>query len=255
MEEYIVVKLGGSIVSPRGELLNKQLVDEYVKNIRMYYAGPTEKKSRMILVVGGGSICRTYRDFATSSGEDSDKDLHKIGITATWMNAELIRSLLDDLSYENILGVGVYAEGQKEAERLLAKDFEKWLSGDKQVIVAGGFIIGASTDFNAVLLASKIGVDRIFKLTDVDHVYSTDPRENETAEPLTDISWNEFFRLFDVSLENPEHAPGMHIPVDLFAAKLAHENGIGCFLSNGTDPSAITEILNKGTREGTFIHP
>lgn len=255
MEEYTIVKLGGSILSPGEGLLDKSLIEEYVKNIRMYYATASEKKTRLVLVVGGGNICRIYRDIADSCGEDSDVDLHRIGITATWMNAELIRSLLDDLSYKRILGVGVYAENQKEAEKLMAKDFEDWLSGDKPILVSGGFINGASTDFNAVLLASKIGVDRFFKLTDVDYVYSKDPKVDETAEPLKDISWTEFFRLFDMSLENPKHDPGGHIPVDLFAAKLANENGIGCFLSAGRDPSAITEVLNKGTREGTFIHP
>lgn len=255
MEDYTVVKLGGSILSPREGMLDKALVAGYVKKIRMYYASTAEKKTRLVLVVGGGNVSRIYRDFADSCGEDNEVDLHRIGITATWVNAELIRSLLDDLSYKRILGVGVYAEDQKEAEKLMAKDFEEWLSGEKPILVAGGFINGASTDFNAVLLASKIGVDRFFKLTDVDHVYDKDPRDNESAKPLEQVSWDEFFRLFDVSLEKPEHKPGAHVPVDLFAAKLAHENKIGCFLSDGRDPAAISEVLDKGTRDGTFIHP
>ena len=255
MEDYTIVKLGGSLLSPKEGLLDESLIAGYVKNIRMYYSGPEEKKRRMILVVGGGNMSRLYRDLASSCGENSEVDLHRIGMTATWMNAELIRSLMDDLAYKRILGVGIYAENQKEAEKLMADEFDRWLAGEKPILVSGGFINGVSSDFNAALLASKIGVDRFFKFTDVDHVYDKDPRKDETAKPLEDISWDEFFRLFDASLENPEHKPSANIPVDLFAAKLAHENGIGCFLSEGTDPSAITEVLEKGTREGTFIHP
>jgi uridylate kinase len=234
-------------------MLDKRLVEGYVKNIRAYFTSSLEKKTRLVLVIGGGNMSRLYRDFADSCGEDDEVDLHRIGITATWMNAELFRSLMDDIAYKRILGVGVYAEDQKEAEKLMAKDFESWLGSDVPVLVSGGFINGASTDFNAALLASKIGVDRFFKLTDVDYVYDKDPREHEDAKPLTDLSWDEFLRIFDVSFDNPEHKPGSHVPVDMFAAKLAHENEIGCYLGDGTDPGAMMRVLEQKEFEGTFI--
>jgi len=253
--DYAVIKLGGSVISPRKELLNTEIVRGYLEEIRKFYAGDRAGKPRLVLVVGGGNISRVYRDFADSCGEDNDVDRHRIGITTTWVNAELMRSLLGEIAFERVLGVGVYAENQKEAEKSMAKDFEAWLGSDIPVLVSGGFINGASTDLNAVLIASKIGTDRIFKLTDVDHVYSSDPRVDEEAKPLDSLSWTELFRLFDATLENPQHTPGGHIPVDLLAARLALENKIGCFLTDGREAGKISDILEEKEIPGTFIHP
>lgn len=255
MAEYTIIKLGGSLMSPGGSMFDTTLVAGYVKGMREFYAGTREGRSRLVLVVGGGNLSREYRDFADTCGEDSNVDRHRIGITATWLNAELIRSLIDQIAFKRVLGVGVYAENRKDAERMMAKDFEEWLAGDLPVLVSGGFINGASTDFNAVLLASKIGADRFHKLTNVDYVYREDPKKNPQAEPLKDISWAEFFRLFEGSLDEPEFKPGAHIPIDLFAAKLAFENKINCLLSDGRDPSVLQEILEGKELPGTSIHP
>lgn len=252
--EYAVLKLGGSLISPKDTPVDTAMVTAFVKELLQFYSSG-EGKPRLVLVVGGGYLSRMYRDAADACGESSDVDRHRIGITTTWVNAELIRSLLDDVAFQRVLGVGVYAENQKEAEKLMANDFEAWLGSDVPVLVSGGFINGASTDFNAMLLASKIGVEKICKLTNVDYVYTSDPKENEEAEPVKDLSWDEMLRLFDASFENPEHRPGAHIPVDLLAAKLAKENGISCMLTDGRDPKILGELLEGQECEGTFIHP
>ena len=251
--EYIVVKMGGSLLSPHKELVDENVVKGYVGAITGLFKEKMDVP-RLVLVVGGGGLSRKYRDISQACGGETEIDQHRIGITATWLNAELIRSLLGEIAFQNVLGVGVYAENRQEAEKMMANDFERWLKGDKPVLVTGGFINGASTDFNAVLLASKIGVDRFYKLTDVDHVYTSDPKKDMSAKPFEDISWVELFRLFDVSFDEPTHAPSAHIPVDLFAARLAHDNQIGCFLADGRDPSAITNIYNNTLKVGTFIH-
>ena len=242
-------------MSPRKELLNKKVVEGYVKEILKYYAGRNGEKPRLVLVVGGGNISRIYRDFADSCGESSDVDRHRIGITATWLNAELIRSLLDEVAYKRVLGVGVYAENRKIAEKMMAKDFEQWLGSDTPVLVAGGFINGASTDFNAVLLASKIGVDMYHKFSDVDYIYSGDPRDDKSAKPIKDMSWDEYFRLFDLSLDQAEHKPGQHVPVDMLAAKLASENKISCTFMDGREPTVITKVLDGRELKSTLVHP
>ncbi len=248
------MKLGGSLASTAESLVNVPLVKGYCNNIRELYAHQDEHTPRLILVVGCGNIARQYRDAGIACGEDRDVDLHRIGMTAGWPTAELFRALIDEVAYQNVLGIGVYAENRQEAEKMMANDFERWLKGDKPVLVTGGFINGASTDFNAVLLASKIGVDRFYKLTDVDHVYTSDPKSDLNAKPLDQISWMELFRLFDVSFDDPQHKPGTHIPVDLFAARLAYENQIGCFLSDGRDPETIKDIFKGSLKVGTLIH-
>jgi uridylate kinase len=254
--EYHVLKLGGSVISPKGEFVDKKLVFEYVTQFKSYFTKNNDKKSRVILVIGGGNTSRYYRDAADYCNEDSDVDRHRVGITATWLNAELVRSLLSDFAYERVLGVGVYADDRYDGEDKVARYFQEWLEGDWPLLVSGGFINGSSTDFNAVLLASKLGIQKVYKLSNIDYVYTQDPKENPSADPIKDMSWKEYLRQFsDDSLDRLEHSPGKNIPLDVFAAKLADENKISCRLADGRDVEALEKVLNQRDIEGTNLHP
>ena len=85
-------------------------------------------------------------------------------------------------------------------------------------------------------------------------MYQDDPKNSPSAKPIKDLSWAEFFRLFGERFDSPEHKPGAHVPVDMLAAKLASENGISCFLTNGRDASVMGNILQGKKPEGTYIH-
>ncbi len=250
--EYIILKLGGSLISPKGAVIDENLVSSYAKKVRTHFGGDGE--SRLIMVVGGGNTSRQYRDAADACGEDSEEDRHRIGITATWLNGEFLRAVLSDVAYEEILGLGVYAKNAPLGEELIASTFEKWLKTDRRVLIAGGFITGVSTDFNAVILAQKIGTEKIFKLTDVDFVYSEDPKKNPSAEPIKDISWEAYFKLFGVDPDDAKHGAGAHLPIDFKAAKLAMDKEIGCVVADGSDAEVVDAIVGGKGISGTLIH-
>ncbi|MBN2100846.1 hypothetical protein JW710_03055 [Candidatus Dojkabacteria bacterium] len=253
--DYIVIKLGGSLISSEEKVVDYNLVKGYTEEIRGFFEERNKDNKRVILVVGGGNASREYRETALNCGEDSDVDQHRIGITATWLNAELFRSLLDDLAYKRVLGVGVYAENRKEGEERIGKDFKDWLSGNGQLLISGGFVNGASTDFNAVLLASKIGLDEIYKLTNIDFVYSEDPAKSKVSKPIKDISWKDYLQLFGQSIDDVTHIPSAHIPIDTLAARLADENDVTCHLMDGRDPTVIRDVFAGKDVVGTLLHP
>ncbi|MBN1619005.1 hypothetical protein JW887_06745 [Candidatus Dojkabacteria bacterium] len=250
--EYLVIKLGGSVISPKEGLLNEDLVNSYCKEIVEFYQDKENLSRRLILVVGGGNISREYRDAAKRCHEDSDSDLHKIGIAATWLNAELFRSILSDIAHPLVLGVGAYAEDRKEGESRITKYFEDWLSSNTPVLVCGGFLNGASTDYNAFLLASKIGVNNVYKLSNIPYIYNSDPKENPTAVPIEDISWVDYETL--VGEKGIIHKPGANLPIDLFAADFAKNNNIKCLLGAAEKKENFPMILRGKRIDGTLIH-
>jgi uridylate kinase len=252
MINYKIIKIGGSLISPYEGNLNRSLIASYIEILRDIYSKPHSDKLKIIFVIGGGSTSRIYRDAALKLGEDNEKDEHRIGITATWLNAELLRSLIDDLAYRRVLGVGVYAENQKEGEDRIAKEFQEWLSGNIPIIVCGGFVTGASTDFNAILLAQKIGVETIYKLTNIDYVYEEDPAENPHTKPIKDISWQDYLDIF--ASEGIKHKPGLHIPIDLLGAKFARDKKVACMFTDGSDIENLRKILLEKEIEGTYLH-
>lgn len=253
MIDYKIIKIGGSLISPKDSDIDRGIISSYIKIIREVYSKDAANNIKLILVVGGGSTSRIYRDAALKLGEDSATDQHRIGITATWLNAELIRSLIDDLSYRRVLGVGVYAENKQEGEDRISHEFEEWLSKDIPILVSGGFVNGASTDFNAILLAAKIGVDRIYKLTNIDYVYTADPKKDKNAQPITDQSWKEYLNMF--GSEGIGHSPGAHMPIDLLGAKLARESRVSCTFADGHEIQNFRNILIGKEIPGTYLHP
>ncbi|MFH1546869.1 MAG: hypothetical protein ABIC57_00100 [bacterium] len=249
---YLVIKVGGSLVSPRDTIVDEKFVREFVNNIKSIYSNPENSELKMVIVVGGGNISRNYRDISVSLGEMDDIDQHRIGIVATWMNAELVRILLDSegLVYKRTLGIGVFANSLEIGIQGITEDFNSWKNGDKPILVSGGFVNGASTDLNAFVLASKLEIDKVFKMSNIDYVYSEDPDDNPNAKPFPDLTWDKYLGMF----EENGHKPGQNVPVDLLGARLARDNKISLCLMDGRDPSVIKNIVEEKKFDCTNIH-
>jgi uridylate kinase len=99
-----------------------------------------------------------------------------------------------------------------------------------RAVVFGGGKPGGSNDLNACLIANAIGTKKVFDLKNVSGVFTSDPKKDERAELIPDISWNDYLQV----IGNPtEHAPGAHYPVDPLAARLAAKNGIDFCILHG----------------------
>lgn len=247
--DYVVIKIGGSLVSPKPQILDKELLAGYAKSIREFFAGG-EKEKRIVFVVGGGYVSRYYRDVAVACGNENTEDVHRVGISATWINAELVRTILSDITYEKTVGVGVYADPSDGGREIVGKEIEKWLAGKAPVLICGGFIKSVSTDYDSILLAEKLGINRIIKLSGVDYVYTKDPNQFQDAEKIEYITWTRYLDMFP---QDKEHAPGAHVPIDVVAAKLAKDKKIGCYFAGGRNPVILLEILQEKSFSGTII--
>jgi uridylate kinase len=248
---FLVLKVGGSIISPKNQIADEQFLSKLVDTVKGLYRDGQNDDLKLLLVTGGGNLSRTYRNIALSIGNYKEVDQHRIGIVATWMNAELVRLLLevDSLVFKRTLGIGVFANSLESGISGIESDLIDWKNSDKRILVSGGFVNGASTDLNAIVLASKLGSDIVYKLSDVDHIYTSDIDVDPDAKPIDDLTWNNYLQMFGET-----HEPGQHVPVDVLGAKLAKDNDISLFLTEGSDPTIINEIITGKKIEGTLIH-
>jgi len=108
-------------------------------------------------------------------------------------------------------------------------------------------------DTLSALVATAISADQLILLTDIDHLYSSDPKIDRNAIPIKDIiNPNELNKL---ELENQNTTWGTGgIKTKLTAAKIATESGIKVQLADGRSPETLGELLN-GKRIGTIFHP
>lgn len=225
-----VLSVGGSIVAP--DKPDSEFLKEFAALVRTWLGKNAERK--LILVVGGGGPARAYQNAYKSVNEDKSAKADEadwIGIMATRLNAQLLRAIFADLCNEPV----VYDPTQ-------CSDF----SG--QVLVAAGWKPGFSTDTDAVYLAERFGAKAVVNLSNIEKVYTDDPRKNPDAKPLDTISWKDFRKMV-----GDEWVPGKNCPFDPIASKRAEAAGIKVICAGGKNIQNIQNILNDESFIGTTI--
>ena len=226
-----VLSLGGSIVAPEGP--DPSFLSAFLKLVREYLAAVSER--RLILVVGGGGPARSWqRAFREAGGPESDHEAQDwIGVMATRLNAQLVKALLGPLCPQEVV------IDPTAVDMFMGR-----------VLVAAGWKPGFSTDNDAVLLAERFGADRVLNLSNIEKVYTDDPRKNPDAKPIDALSWADFR-----AIVGDEWVPGKNAPFDPVASRKAAELGLSVICAAGRDLANLREILEGRAFRGTQIGP
>ncbi|MDP3794509.1 MAG: UMP kinase [bacterium] len=227
-ERTVVIKLGGSLVVP------EDIAVDYVQRFAALVRKHASAGLRFILIVGGGCTNRWYRDAAMAAGIENAADLHWLGIRATQLNAEFVRALFGPLAYPRPL-----------------TDPDTTPRWNEPVLVVGGFAPGYSTDNVAVLMAERFGADTVINVSDVEALYTADPKKDRAATPIAEIAWDEYRKMFG----NPErHLPGQNIPIDAVAAINSQRLNLETFFVGGRDLENLDNLLTGKKWTGTRIY-
>jgi len=210
----VVLSVGGSLINP-GKIDVK-----FLKSLRSLIKS---KSAQFFIVCGGGRPAREYMSAASSLGVSSDSR-DDVGISATLLNAELVRAVLGAKK--------VLQEPKKSSDR---------------IIVAGGWKTGGSTDVDAVLWAKKNGVNEIINCTNVDFVYNKDPKKFG-AKPFNWLSWNAYLGLISKTFVS-----GMHAPFDPVASRLAKKFKMKVIVLSGRNIPNLSRCIDGKQFVGTVI--
>jgi len=220
----IVISLGGS-------LLTKELTPENFKNYADVLKRLKKKGHKLIVVCGGGKVCREYRDIAKKF-KASNELLDWIGIQATHLNA---------LTLIAALGEDAYPFSLRTVEEV-KKNF------DDKILVCGGNLPGCSTDYDAALFAEAVEADLLINATDIDGVYSSDPKKDPNAKKFDKLSYDEFEKIM---LKNPQ-TPGEYRFFDLKATRLIKRGKIKTIFVDGRAPEEIIRAV-EGKHHGSVV--
>lgn len=229
-KEKIVLSLGGSLIVPEGGL-NVQFLKDFNQFIRQNI-----KKNpalQFFLVVGGGTIARHYRDAGENvlGHELTHDDLDWLGIHATRLNAQLIRTIFRDIAHPYVL-----------------KHYEIIRKVDEPVVVASGWKPGWSTDYCAVLVCDDYNVKTIVNMSNIDAAYDSDPKNNPNAKKIEKCTWEVFRKLV-----GDKWTPGMNAPFDPVAAREAQDLGLKTIILNGKNLDNLQNCLDGKNFQGTTV--
>lgn len=230
-KDTFVLSLGGSLVVPSGGI-DIQFLIEFNQFIRHQVSS---KKRRFFIVVGGGATTRQYQKAAAEvkHGKIVDQDLDWLGIHSTRLNAQLVRTIFQDIADPRVI-----------------KHYEIILKIDKPIAIAAGWKPGWSTDYCAITLCQDYGIRSAINLTNVDQVYDKDPKKYPDAKPWKDVNWKKYR-----DLVGDNWIPGMNLPFDPIASKLADEMGVTVKILNGKKLELLARALDDAPFTGTVIHP
>mgnify|MGYP001613557235 CR=1 FL=1 len=224
----IVISIGGS-------LLSKEPIHNSFRKYADVLLRLKRKGHRLIVVCGGGKLARQYRDIAKNFTKDREK-LDFIGIMATHLNATLMAAILGNNAY--LLRWQSLKSALKELKRI---------SKDK-IVVAAGYDVGVSTDYDTAKFAEAIDADLVINATNVDGVYSEDPRKYKNAKKFKKLSYNDFLKI----IRKLEQIPGEYRLFDLKGARLLSKMGAKLIIIDGRNAEKIIKAV-EGKHGGTTI--
>ena len=227
-----LLKLSGeALAGERGLAIDFAVIErlaEEIKAVRVLGAD-------LGLVIGGGNIIRG----TVASRQGMDRvSADYMGMLATIINALAIQDILERKGVDTRVMTAIRMEAL--AEPYIRRRAVRHLQKGRVVIFAGG--TGNpyfSTDTAAVLRALEIEATVILKATNVDGVYTADPKKDRNAQFIPEVSFHEAI------------VKGLGV-MDANAFGLCKDNALPITVFNINQPGAIARIL-QGERIGTMV--
>ncbi len=231
----ILVKLSGeALMAPDGYWLDTQILSSLAEDL----AAATRAGFEIAVVIGGGNIIRGAR--MSAAGWIDRPTADSMGMLGTVMNSLAIETALNaaGVPARTMSAVSMPTICETYARQPALHHLDK----GQVVVLAGGtgnpFF---TTDTAAVLRAAELRCDAVLKATQVDGVYSADPKKDPNAIRFDRLTHDEAI------------ARDLKV-MDTAAFALARESRLSIIVGSVHAPSSVTALL-QGKVPSTIVAP
>ena len=231
----ILVKLSGeALMAPDGYWLDPQILSSLAEDL----AQATRAGFEIAVVIGGGKIRRGAR--MSAAGWIDRPTADSMGMLGTVMNSLAIETALNaaGVPARTMSAVSMPTICETYARQPALHHLDK----GQVVVLAGGtgnpFF---TTDTAAVLRAAELRCDAVLKATQVDGVYSADPKKDPNAVRFDRLTHDEAI------------ARDLKV-MDTAAFALARESKLSIIVGSVHAPSSVTALL-QGKVPSTVVAP
>lgn len=230
--QRIIVKFSGEALLGNSEY---NIDSSIIKNIAEEVKPLIKRKVQVGIVVGGGNF---FRGSELNQTEISRVTADQLGMVATVLNALAIRDIFKYLNISTKIMSAFPINGIIEGfDRSIA---DNYLKENFVVIFAGGtgnpFV---TTDTALSLRGIELEADLLLKATNVDGIYSADPKKNSRAKFFSHLTYQE-------TLEKELAV------MDLAAFCLCRDHKMKLCVYNMHKKGALVSII-EGKNEGTLV--
>lgn len=229
----IVLKLSGeALAGPQGFGIDPDRAEIIANKVRVIH----EMGVQTALVIGAGNLWRG--SIGVSRGMEQSTADH-MGMIGTVMNGLALQDALERVGVMTRVQTAIQMNAV--AEPYIRLRAIRHLEKGRVVIIAGGtgnpFF---TTDTAAALRAKEIAAEIVIKATQVNGVYSADPRKDPTATKFTELTYQQV-------LENRYQV------MDMTAFTLCQEHNIPIMVVNFWAEHDLFEAVRGNNSVGTIV--
>ena len=228
----VLLKVSGEALMGAGQFgIDVATIDRIAQDVKQAH----EAGSEISMVVGGGNI---FRGLAGSAKGIDRATADYMGMLATVMNALAMQAGLERTGVSSRVQSAIAMNNVCEpyVRRRAIRHMEK---GRVVIFAAGTGNPFFTTDTAAALRAAEMACDAMLKATQVDGVYSADPKKVPDAKRYDSLSYHEVL------------AQNLQV-MDAAAMSLSRENRIPILVFSLAEPGALAEVL-QGRGRATII--
>ena len=221
----ILIKLSGESLMGKGNYgIEIKTVDLIAKNLKSFLKLNVE----ICIVIGGGNI---FRGLAASAKGMERANADYMGMLATVLNSLALQHALEKLGVSTrvMSAIPIQSVCETYIRRRAIRHMEK-----KRIVIcaAGTGNPYFSTDTAASLRAAELECNCIYKATQVDGIYSKDPKKYKKAEKFKNISYQKFL------------SKNLRV-MDSAAITIARDNNIPIKVFSILQKNSFTKVYNN----------
>ena len=226
----VLLKLSGEVLAGENKMgFDFSVVNKVCQTVKRC----ADMGVQVAIVIGGGNFWR-----GRSSGDMDRTRADHMGMLATVINSLALCDELEKLGTKakvlSAISMPQIADLYTKRDAVAALE-----NGDVVIFGCGTGSPFFSTDTTAALRAAEIGADIIFKATNVDGVYDSDPKKNPNAVKYDSLEFIDVLK------------QGLHV-MDSTAASLCMDNNIPVLVFNLNDTENIIRAI-EGQTVGTIV--
>jgi len=252
-----VVKIGTSILRGTDEKSTEQVIESLCKSLTNFIL----KGNKIVLVTSGavGLGCKKLnlntrpKELSTLQAVAAvgqvnlmtlyDKTMKKLGHNI----AQILITKTDFNSHQS------FKNASKTFKKLI--DLNVIPIVNENDTIANEELKYGDNDTLSALVALAINANKLILLTDIDNLYSKDPKNNKDAHPIREVNIDELKIIKDKNNTNYNKEWGTGgIATKLIAAEIATKGGVEVQLADGRNDNNLIKIFNN-KRIGTIFHP
>jgi len=253
----IVIKIGSSLLINDKGVIRKKWLSEFGKDIKELI---DQKKN--IIIVSSGAIALGCKKLNLNK---KNLKLDKSQAVASIGQIELMNLLKKNFNSKkiNLSQILLTLEDTEQRRRAInaKRTFDNLFQlrfipiVNENDTVANEELKYGDNDTLSALVALAINANKLILLTDIENLYSKDPRNNKDAHPIKEFHNSELKEIKDKNIKNSNNEWGTGgISTKLISAEIATKGGVEVQLVDGTNKKNLIKIFNDN-KIGTLFYP